>query len=177
MFLNFGPNSPYRGSLSELYKKGTCDTSIYPIAGKWRNFLLRRFVECHPSGAGCVQNDSNVDCDNVIRNIPLVALLAGKGVLETLQQSVLQLQDNDMVMAIVMATSRIIERYILNASCLSGEGGAEDVHPIERVVQDLRHPDRVCADSLDTAMISHLNAVLGSRELSLEDASAKFGVS
>ena len=179
MYQNFGPNSPYDNTGSSLYKKGQVDRS-YPIQGKWKNFLVRRFVDCHGSeGAGTVEasihDDTNVDPDNLIRNIPLVALLAGKkAMLDTLQDSILQLQCADLMVAVVTATSRILERYIL---CGSGESGTSEVHPIERVCQDLRRPDRACPDPLDTAMVSYFNEVLKSKSMSVEAASAKFGVS
>lgn len=180
MFQSFGPNSSYDRSQSVLYRRGVSNRSAYPINGKWRNFLLRRFVDCYSSKTGSVEasvdDDASIDPDNIVRNIPLVAFLAGKNdFLETLQQSILQLQYNEMMMAVVMGTSRIIERYILNASHWLDVG--EKIHPIEQVVQDLRDPDRVSMDSLDTAMISHFNQVLGSRNMSLKDASAKFGAS
>ena len=182
MFRLFGPNSLYDRSEPSLYKKNMVDKSMFPFEGKWRNALLRRFVECHSSEVGSVEasikEDFNVDPDNIIRNIPLVVFLAGKkDFLEILQQSTLQLLSNDMMMALVMAISRVIERYILNASGLSADGLKDDVHPIEQVIQDLRCPGRSCADSLDTAMISLFNEVLRSRGLSLEEASGKFGIS
>ena len=168
MYDAFGPNSPYDHSQKE---KGS-----HPIQGKWRDFLLSRFVECHGNGktVDSVESDSNLDPDNIIRNIPLVALLAGRpDMLDTLEQSVLQLQVADVMIAVVMAASRLLERYILDAS--SDESVTE--HPIERVCQDLRDPGRRCGDSLDLDMASHFTEVLNSRSLSVEEAAAKFGIS
>lgn len=114
-----------------------------------------------------------MDPDSIVRNIPLVALLAGKPeLLETLRESVLQIQSNDMMVVVVMAASRLIERYILDGS--SSEGSC---HPVEVVIQDLKRPDRACPDVLDLAMASHLNKVLENRHLDHRAASIKFGVS
>ena len=180
MFKNFGPNSPYDKSSSGKYSeadkhsKQLRDQSEYPIHQKWRGFILRRFTECHAKGVtveSLKEEDANLDPDNIPRNIPLVAMLAGKPeLLSTLQESVLQTQTNDMMVAIVMAAARIIERYILN-------GSAEPpVHPVEQVMQDLRNPKRLCPDDLDLAMAKHLKDVLENKALSVQDASTKFGV-
>ena len=182
LFTHFGPGSPYDRSESKHYRKGQVDKSIYPIKGKWQNFLLRRFVECHSREAGsvegCIEDDSDVSADNVVRNIPLVALLAGKGFLEPLKQSVLQLQNSDMMLAVVMAACRVIERYILNASCLPVEGEMEsNVHPVEEVMRSLRQKGRDCPGALDTAMAGLISEVLKCKGLSIEDASSIFGVS
>ena len=177
MYEAFGPNSPYDHShASSSYVRGVM-TGAYPVKGKWRGFLVRRFVECRHGRGKTVEEsvevDTNVDPDNIIRNIPLVALLAGRpDMLDILEQSVLQLQVADVMIAVVMAVSRILERYILDAS--SDESVSE--HPIERVCQDLRDPGRRCGDSLDLAMASHFTEVLNSRSLSVEEASAKFGI-
>lgn len=153
------------------------DKSIYPIQGKWQNFLLRRFSECYAQGVRIEDRtddrDTNLDPDNIIRNIPLVALLAGKPeLMETARESILQMQSNDMMVAIVMTALRVIERFILN-------GRSEDVelHPVEQVMRDLKHPDRTCPDTLDLAMASHLKKVLEYRDCNHEEASMKFGVS
>ncbi len=144
---------------------------------------MRRFVECYSKDkgtvAGCSDDDTNVDPDNIIRNIPLVALLAGRPeLMDTLLESMEQLQVADIMVAIVSATSRIIERYILDASqdCSDSDGGVS-VHPIEYVCRDLKDPQRSSPDPLDTAMVSHFNQVFESRSLSVEQASANFGVS
>ena len=121
-------------------------------------------------------DDTNLDPDNIVRNIPLVALLAGKPeLMETLRESVLQMQDNDMMVAVVLAASRLIERYILDGSSANGSEGS--CHPVETVVQDLKHHDRSCPDALDLAMASHLNKVLENRDMGHREASMKFGVS
>lgn len=123
------------------------------------------------------EDDTNVDPDNIVRNIPLVALLAGKPeLMETLRESVLQTQVNDMMVAVVMTASRLIERYILDVGLSQGDEGPSS-HPIERVIQDLKQPDHACPDVLDLAMVSHLKKVLENRDLSHEEASLKFGVS
>ena len=114
-----------------------------------------------------------MDPDNLMRNIPLVALLAGKPeLLETLRESLLQMHTNDMMIVVAMAASRLIERYIL-------DGQSQDVvcRLVEQVIKDMKCPDRSCADALDLALCSHLKKVLESRDMSHEDASMKFGVS
>ena len=118
------------------------------------------------------EEDTNVDPDGIPRNIPLIAMLAGKPkLLNTLQESVLLCQNNDMNMAVILTVARLIEKYIL-------EGMSESsTHPVEVVAQELRNPNRSCPDDLDLAMSKHLNAVLEQRELSVRDASVKFGVS
>lgn len=179
IFQNFGPGSAYNNALTKMYRKNMADKSMYPIQGKWQGFLLRRFATCHSEGKTLEETkeeDTNVDPDNIIRNIPLIAMLAGKPeLMDTLYKSILQVQINDMIVVVVMAVSRLIERYILNGSL---EGGADDsLHPVERVIRDLKDPGRVCADQLDLAMAGHLNKVLENRAVSVEDASRNFGVS
>jgi hypothetical protein len=126
-----------------------------------------------------VENDTNVDPDNIVRNIPLVALLAGKPkFLETLHESILQMQVNDMMVAVVMTASRLIERYILNGmSSRQSDSTSSSCHPVEQVIHDLKQLDRAYPDMLDIAMVSHLNKVLASRDLNHEVAAKKFGVS
>lgn len=180
IFQNFGPGSQYdKSELSKLYKPGVPDKSIYPIEGKWKNFLLRRFCECYSQGIKLKDrkdDDTNVDPDNLIRNIPLVALLAGKPeLLETLRESILQMQVNDMMVAVVMTASRLMERYILDGASPGDEGSS--CHPVERVIRDLVDPDHTCHDVLDLAMASHLKKVLENRTLDHTEASYKFGVS
>ena len=181
LFQNFGPNSPYdRSEQSKLYSKGMKDKSMYPIDGKWQGFLLRRFVKCYSEGKTVEEehelDDTNVDPDNLVRNIPLTLLLAGKPeLLETLRESLLQMQTNDMMIVVGMAVSRLIERYILDAA--DPQNPDDVVHPLKRVIEDLKCPDRACADSLDKGMVSHLNEVLENKTLSIPDAHAKFGIS
>lgn len=120
--------------------------------------------------------DNNVDPDGLVQNIPLVAFLTGKPeLLDTLYESVLQLQTNDMMVGVVMMASRLLERYILNSS-MTEEDEKKQIHPIEQVISDLKDPGRKSAEPLDLAMASHLDKVLKNRALSNEDASAKFGV-
>lgn len=182
MFQSFGPDSPYENQYTKLYEKVQADRSMYPIQGKWRNALLRRFTECYAKGESVEDmktEDTNVDPDGLVRCIPLVALLAGRGekLMETLQDSISQLQTNDMIVAVVMAVSRLIERYILDGTSDDERSeGSHALHPVERVVQDLRSPDRVCAGDLDLAMVSHLNKVLGNKAVGHKEASAKFGI-
>ena len=122
------------------------------------------------------EEDTNVDPDSIVQNIPFVALLAGKSeLLDKLQESILLMQTNDMMVVIVLAVSRIIERYILNGS--SSENAEILLHPVEQVIQDLKCSGRDCAHPLDQAMIGHLKKVLDNRNLSVEEASMKFGVS
>lgn len=152
--------------------------SIYPIEGKWQTFLLRRFYECYSQGIKLEDredDDTNVDPDTLIQNIPLVALLAGEPtMLETLRESILQMQVNDMMVAVVMTASRLIERYILDSASPGDEESS--CHPVEQVIQDLKHPDRAYPDVLDRGMASHLIRVVENRALDHNEASYKFGV-
>lgn len=178
MYRTFGPNSPYDNSESAKYSKTQTDRSMYPIQGKWLTVLLRRFNKCYSEGKtveDLKEIDKNVDPDNIVRNIPLVALLAGKPeMLDTLQESALQFQTNDTSIGLLMAVSRLIECYILHEH----PGNQEDKslsHPLERVIEDLKRPDRTCPEDLDLAMAGHFNKVFEFKDLSIESATQKFG--
>lgn len=150
---------------------------MYPIEGKWQGFLLRRFCSCYSKGVKVEdvdEDDTNVDPDNLLRNIPLVVLLAGRPeLLETLHESMLQMQVNDMMVAVAMMVSRLIERYILDGASPGDEGSC---HPVEYVIQDLKRPDRACPDMLDLSMASHLKKVLENKAMDHSEASYMFGV-
>ncbi len=175
IFQNFGPNSPYDKSDADKYSRQMKEKSMYPIHGKWQSFQLRRFAKCHSEGVtveSLKEEDSNLDPDCIPRNVPLIALLAGRPeLLSTLQESVLLTQTNDMMMAIVSSTARLIERYIMNGTTDGSK------HPIEQVIRDLKDLNRLCPDDLDLAMAKHFKDVLEHRALSVKDASVKFGVS
>ena len=197
MFKEFGPGSEYDNEMTKLYRPNMQDKSMYPVTGKWQDFIMRRFSECYGRGMKLEdldEDDTNVDPDCIIMNIPLVALLAGKPrLMEILRESTLQMQVNDMMVSVVMMASRLIERYILdsasagNTEATSSSSSSstqqqqqqqqQPCHPVQQVMRDLKKPDRACADALDLAMVSHLNKVLDCKDLSHEDASIKFGVS
>lgn len=175
MFASFGPNSPYDNTKTSLYSKTQQDRSMYPIQGKWQSFQLRRFTKCHSEGQSVQdlkEDDKNIDPDNLIRNIPLVAMLAGKsGMLETVHESALQQQTNDMNITLLTAIARLVECYILHAH----PGSEPSEEPLERVIGDLKRPDRDFPDDLDLAMAGHFKKVLECRELSVDAATRKFG--
>ncbi len=185
MYKNFGPDSPYDGnsSFSKLYRKNMSksEKSSYPIHGKWSNYLIHRFTECYSKGKAVTdltEEDANVDPDNLVRNIPLIVLLAGDpSLMTTLSDSILQLQTNDMIVAVILMLARLIERYILDGSLPDSTSDASRLHPVERVVEDLKRPDRELVDPLDRAMVNHLNEVLGKRGRDHKNASMEFGIS
>ena len=175
MFEAFGPGSPYDNSLSASYKKNITDRSIYPIQGKWRTFLLRRFANLHAEGKeveDMPEEDLNLDPDNIPRLVPLVALLAGQpSMLETTYNAACQLQKSDLMLTSVMCACRLMEQYVLGR----GEGGGEDVHPVDKVMEDLKKPTRSFPLPLDLAMAGHLKEVFATRDLGVVEVAKKFG--
>ena len=111
------------------------DKSVFPIQGKWRNFLLRRFSNLYAEGKeveDMLEEDMNVDPDNIPRLVPLVALLAGKpSMLETAYDAAAQLQKSDLMLTSVMAACRLVEQYIL-------DGASADERSLEKVIEDLK---------------------------------------
>ena len=168
----FGPNSPYANTGPQSYSKGMKDKSMYPIKGKWRNYVLNRFVTYFPTGVTLedyVHDDPNVDPDNIVRLIPLVALYAGRpDMLQIAEEAALQLQVNDMIITLVLAACRIIQQFILH-----GEIGPE--HQLRAVIAELKSPSRAHPQSLDLAVAGHLQKALDCRQVEVETATAQFG--
>ena len=148
------------------------DMSMFPIQGKWRNPLLARFSNLHAEGKkveDMLEEDLNVDPDNIPRLVPLVALLAGKpNMLETAYDAAAQLQKSDLILTTVMAACRLMQQYIL-------DGASADVSSLEKVIEDLKKPDRAFPLPLDRAMSGHLKDVLDTRGLDVTEAAKKFG--
>ena len=148
------------------------DMSMFPIEGKWRNPLLLRFSNLYADGKeveGMLEEDLNVDPDNIPRLVPLVALLAGKpNMLETVHDAAAQLQKSDLMLTSVMAACRLMEQYIV-------DGASADVCSLEKVIEDLKKPDRTLPLPLDRAMSGHLKDVLDTRGLGVAEAAKKFG--
>ena len=172
MFEAFGPGSPYDNQATAGYAKNMADKSMFPIQGKWRNFLLRRFSNMYAEGKeveDMLEEDMNVDPDNIPRLVPLVALLAGKAnMLETAYDAAAQLQKSDLMLTSVMAACRLVEQYIL-------DGASADVMSLEKVIEDLKKTDRAFPLPLDRAMSGHLKDVLQTRGLGVVEAAKKFG--
>ena len=148
------------------------DKSMFPIQGKWRNFLLRRFSNLYAEGKeveDMLEEDLNVDPDNIPRLVPLVAFLAGKpNMLETAYDAAAQLQKSDLMLTSVMAACRLMQQYIL-------DGASADVSSLEKVIEDLKKPDRAFPLPLDRAMSGHLKDVLDTRGLGVVETAKKFG--
>ena len=172
MMVAFGPNSPYTNTGPQGYSKGMKDKSMYPITGKWRNFVLNRFVTYFPTGVTLedyIYVDSNVDPDNIVRLIPLVALYAGRlDMLQIAEEAALQLQVNDMITTLVLAACCIVQQFILH-----GEIGSE--HQLRAVIAELKSPSRAHPQPLDLAVAGHLQKALDCREMDVETATAQFG--
>ena len=146
--------------------------SMFPIQGKWRNPLLARFSNLHAEGKkveDMLEEDLIVDPDNIPRLVPLVALLAGKpNMLETAYDAAAQLQKSDLILTTVMAACRLMQQYIL-------DGASADVSSLEKVIEDLKKPDRAFPLPLDRAMSGQLKDVLDTRGLDVTEAAKKFG--
>ena len=173
MMAAFGPGSPYDNTGPQSYSKGMKDRSKYPIKGKWRNFVLNRFVAYFPTGEtleSYTNDDANVDPDNIVRLVPLVALYAGQpDLLKTAEEAAQQLQVNDMIITLILAACRIMESFILH-----GELGVED--HLRAVIAELKSPSRLHPQPLDLAVAGHLQTALDcSRKMDVQSATANFG--
>ena len=153
------------------------DKSDYPIQGKWQNFLLRRFSKCYAEGKTVEdldEVDKNVDPDNIPRCVALIALYAGKPeYLDLAYEASNQFHSSDMMLAVDLAAFRIMEQYILGTT--GGKSDASVCPEVEKVIEDLKCPDRLCPDSLDRAIAGHLQDVSESKNLSVKEATKKFG--
>ena len=172
MFEAFGPGSPYDDQRSAQYSKNMSNKSTYPVQGKWRTFILRRFSNLYADGKeveDMLEEDMNVDPDNIPRLVPLVALLAGDpNMLETVFDAASQIQKSDLMLTAVLSACRLMEQYIMG-------GGNADVHPVEKVMEDLKRPDRGFPLPLDRAMSGHLKEVFETRDLGVVEVAKKFG--
>ena len=173
MVAAFGPGSPYDNGGPQGYSKGMKDKSMYPIKSKWRNFVLNRFLKYFATGETLESNidddDTNVDPDNIVRLIALVALYAGTPhMLETAEHAAQQLQANDMIITIILAACRIVESFILH-----GELSIED--HLNSVIGELKSSSRVHPQPLDLAVAGHLQAALDAKNLDVQSATTKFG--
>lgn len=173
MFKAFGPGSPYDSTITADYAKGRQDTR-YPIKTKWQTFVLRRFVKLYTANKKLedeTEEDSNDDPDSIARCVPLVALYMGNP--EMLSQAYTacsMLQSSDIILTIVLAACRIIEQYLLQ------DGTEADGSPqVERVIRDLKSPQRNFPNSLDLAVSGFLSVAMATRLLSIEEATAKLG--
>ena len=158
----FGPGTPYDDPTSASYVRHTVSTRVQ---GKWLNFVLRRFTECHAEGKKVeelTEEDCAVDPENIVRLVPLVSLLAGRPeLLATAEEAALQLQTSDLCLAVVLTAVRLLEQFI--------QGAAE---PVKAVVSALKRGGA----PLDRAMAGHLQAVLDSTETSVAAATLEFGM-
>lgn len=175
MMVAFGPGSPYDHTGSQSYSKGMKDKSMYPIKGKWRTFVLNRFVKYFPTGETLEsylnnEDDANLDPDNIIRLLPLVALYAGRHeMLQLAEEAALQLQVNDMNITIILAACRIMESFILHTDL-----SIED--HLKAVIADLKSSSRLHPQPLDRAVAGHLLTALDySAKLDVQSATMKFG--
>ena len=172
-FTAFGPGSPYDNPLPSLYSKTMKDKSMYPIIGPWQAFVPRRFVECYSSDKNVrdlAEEDKDVSPDNIVRLVALVALYAGKPeMLAKAEEAALQMQYSDMVLAVVLTACRLMEQYILH-----GES-RENLAFVEKVIEELKSKECRHPLDLDRAMAGHLQAVLESRDLPVDEATRKFG--
>ncbi len=178
MFEAFGPGSPFDDPGPSKYYKSMKDKSMYPIEGKWQNFLLRRFCECRAAGktvGDLPEEDKNVDPDNIPRLVPLVAFYAGRpDMLEQAENAAVQLQTADMGLAIVLAACRLIECFIQTSR-------PDVVDPqsiqalVTSVIRDLRSPKRLHPQPLDLAVSGHLQAAVDCYDLPIAEATKRLG--
>lgn len=151
---------------------------MFPIKGKWKTFLLRRFSKLYSNKKSLedeFDEDTNVDPDNIIRSVPLVALYAGQTeMLSTIHHAASQLQTSDMILAVVLASCRILEQYIVSER--TDKVSETSCPQLERVVEDLKSPGRIYPNSLDRPIAGFLKDVLDSSRLTVDEATKKFGV-
>lgn len=137
------------------------------------NTVPRRFIECYSSGkdvSDLTEEDKNVDPDNIIRLVALVALYAGKPeMLDIAEEAAQQLQCSDMAIVVVLTACRLMEQYILH-----GES-QDNLAIVESVIKELKSKGRRHPLDLDRAMAGHLQAVLDCRNLTVTEATKKFG--
>ena len=173
MMKAFGTNSPYDNNTTKLYSKGMRDKSMFPIQSKWRSFLLTRFTEYYPTGRTLEDYPDivhNVDPDNIVRLVPLVALYAGKPeMLIKAGNAIMQLQVSDIAVTVVLAACRVLEQYILHGQTEEGET------LVNKVIEELKSPARVNPKSLDRAVAGHLQTALDCRAMSVQEATLNFG--
>ena len=176
MFETFGPDSLYDNPASAKYTPAiryNPDKTLYPIAGKWRGILLRRFSECYAAGKTVedLKDEDKTDSPtNIPRLVPLVAFYASKPeMLNKAEMAAIQLQTCDLSLAVVLGACRILECYIMNA-----DAGDPQSH-LKTVIEELKSHTRLNPQPMDRAVAGHLQAALGSLDLSVVEATKKFG--
>ena len=68
-----------------------------------------------------------------------------------------QFHSSDLMLAVDLAAFRIMEQYILGTT--GWKSDASVCPEVEKVIEDLKRPDRLCPDSLDRAIARHLQDV------------------
>ena len=120
-FEAFGPGSAYNAGAdgSASHFKGQAIPEDYPLKRKWLNMQTRRFVECHMENKTVddIVDEDMGSPDSIPRLIGLVALYAGTDMfLDVVEKAVFIFQTFDMSVAVMMATLRIMEQYILHGN-------------------------------------------------------------
>lgn len=173
VFKAFGPGSSYDSSLTASYVKGKMDKK-YPIQCKWQTFILTRFAKLHSENKKLEDErdeDTNDDPDSIARCVPLVALLCGHPeLLSTAYEACSMLQSSDIILTIILAACRIMEQYLLQ------DGSEVDGSPqVEKVIEDLKSSKRSFPCDLDMAVSGFLNDALATKDMSVDEATAKLG--
>lgn len=173
VFQAFGPGSPYDNPVTADYAKGKQDKR-YPIQSKWVTFMLSRFTKLYSEKKKLedeTEEDTNDDPDSIARCVPLVALYTGNPeMLSTAYDACSMIQSSDIILTIVLAACRVMEQYMLQ------DGTEADGSPqVEKVIGDLKSAKRTFPNDLDLAVSGFLADALATKEMTVDEATAKLG--
>ena len=103
---------------------GPLDTTIFgtrklPIDGPWRHGSVMHYIQAIANGSDYEEAGGSDDqAEAYVKTLPLVVSQAGQpGFLETVEESIRTLQDNDPAVVYGLAAARVLEHVLLGGSC------------------------------------------------------------
>lgn len=103
---------------------GPLDTTIFgtrelPIDGPWRHGSVMHYIEALADGSDYEEAGGSDDqAEAYVKSLPLMVAQAGsEDFLETVEESIRTLQDNDPAVVYGLAAARVLEQALLGGSC------------------------------------------------------------
>ena len=110
----FGPDSVYEHEKSPEYQKGVA-RSEYPIKGRWRNGVIKDFLQKYESKQKTGKPEVD-DPDVIVCTIPLMSYFAGKDdFIKRCKTAGEVLQTYKPAVSSALMAAKILEKYILKA--------------------------------------------------------------
>ncbi|KAM3604832.1 uncharacterized protein V6R79_016806 [Siganus canaliculatus] len=147
----FGPGSEYDTPVNDPYRDRSGPRPQLPIDGPWRHGSLKSFLKNVDAGKEETGCETDFQIDGIAKMAPVVAFYAGKpDMLEKVEQAIRVTQNSDECVAETLAAARILEHFILNGP---------DSNVLDKVLDQLKDPNRKQPQDLDRAVIGHIHQV------------------